>query len=181
MFFVYPTLFFRNGRIQRVWHLLVLVVCLAFYSPVALYIDLLYVQTPNVTCSFTSQDMGNLITYMDLGFRAVVPFILMLIFNLILIVSLFMSRNRILENFLTLENQTYYKEIRLSISCICMNMLYIATQLPVSLTVFNAMLWSDYAYILSLYIFYMSYSVNGYILLCTNSLFREKFFKIFKL
>lgn len=117
---------------------------------------------------------------MDGIIRALLPFFLMIIINIMLIYSLFKSRRRIVENFLNEVNQTFYKELRLALSSFIMNLIYIITQAPVSITIVSSSLFSDVVFQITLYLFYMSYAINFYIILATNSLFRSRFFQMFR-
>ena len=116
---------------------------------------------------------------MDLTVRVVIPFGLMAIFTLFLSYSIFKSRSRIIENFLNRkETQTYYREIRLALSSIVLNLVYILTQLPISVTVFYSINKTDLFYNFTYYIFYLYYGLNFYAILGTNSLFRKTFIKM---
>jgi hypothetical protein len=168
----------RKESNQLAIFLIIIVINLAFYLPVAFDYDLKnYYNTS--TCNFIDTFSLELISYMDLGMRVVVPFVLMISLTILLIYELFKSRRRIVENFLAEENQTFYKEIRLAFTSICFNLIYILTQLPISLTIFYSDYFSNLFYIFTYYFFYLSYAINFYIILVTNSLFRTKFIEIF--
>jgi len=150
---------------------------MAYYLPVYLFYELQQNEPTNNTeysqleysCNFQDQNAVLLI----------VPFVLMLLMSVLLSYSLFSSRKRLVENFLAEENETFYKEIRLAASSICLNIVYIFTQLPISITVFY-LGYSTIAYQFSYYLFYLSYAINFYIILPTNSHFRTGFFKLFE-
>ena len=160
---------------------------MAYYLPVYLFYELQQNEPTNNTeysqldysCNFQDQNAVLLISYMDLIIRVLVPFVLMLLMSVLLSYSLFSSRKRLVENFLAEENETFYKEIRLAASSICLNIVYIFTQLPISITVFY-LGYSTIAYQFSYYLFYLSYAINFYIILPTNSHFRTGFFKLFE-
>jgi hypothetical protein len=177
----------RNRRNQFIFFLIVLIICLFYYLPVGFYYEKMMIEINSsneslLICGFINSNSDTMLSYMDGIFRAVIPFFLMLLFNLILIYALIASRKRIVENFLAEENQTFYKEIRLSFCSILMTLIYIILQAPVSITItvyknFN----SELAFQSTLYLFYMSYAINFYIILATNSLFRLKFIQLFRL
>ena len=185
---VYPSKRFalRKKSNQIIWYLLVVVMVMAYYTPIFFFYEL----QPNETaanksdnqseysCNFEDQNAVLLVSYMDLVIRVLVPFFLMLLLSILLTYSLFESRKRLVENFLAEENQTFYKEIRLAVSSISLNVIYIFTQLPVSITIFYTG-YSNISYQFSYYLFYLSYAINFYIILPTNSLFRAGFFKLF--
>ena len=172
----------RNRRNQLIWFLFVIIVALVYYVPAELYFKLFHLpnnQTFIISCGFTDNNALLLISYMDLGIRVILPFILMVLFTLGLIYSLYESRKRINENFLAEENHTFHKETKLAVTSICLNVIYMATQLPVSITIFAVDL-TDMYYQFSFYVFFLGYAVNFFIILATNSLFRKQFFKLFK-
>ena len=174
---------FRKKSIQLAWFIFVIVACLLYYIPVGIYykgFPLTDNSTTPVICDFVDADAINLISYMDLVLRVLLPFFLMIISSLTLAYSLLKSRQRIVKNFLTEEEQTFKKEIKLAASSIGLNLIYIVTQLPVSITIFGSQYYSSAVYIFTYYLFYASYSVNFYIVLATNSLFRAKFLSLFK-
>jgi hypothetical protein len=168
----------RKESTQLALFLIIIVINFAFYLPVPLFYDLKDYNNTS-TCNFIDTFALELISYMDLSIRVVVPFVLMISLTILLTYELFKSRRRIVENFLAEENQTFYKEIRLAFTSICFNLIYILTQLPISLTIFYSDYFSNLFYIFTYYIFYLSYAINFYIILVTNSLFRTKFIEIF--
>ena len=173
----------RKRKSQLIWYLIVIFVCLVYYLPAGLYFKIISISDDGrftTTCDFADINAQLLISYMDLIARAVVPFFLMIVCSVTLIYSLFKSRLRVVENFLAEENQTFHRELRLAVSSISLNVIYIATQLPVSITIFQSQFYSDFYYEFTFYIFYLSYAFHFYIILATNSLFRSRFFNLFK-
>lgn len=125
------------------------------------------------TCSFAENlHIDTILSYMDLINRSLLPFTLMIIFSSLLIHSVFTSRNRISRNLSTNEIKTLKKDLKLSVTCITLNLVYIAFSLPISINDF--MDFSDLFYTLSLNLFYMSYAVNFYIILISNTLVRRE-------
>ena len=179
----------RNRKNQFILFLIVLTICLFYYLPVGFYYEKMTNENNNnnnesllLICGFINSNSDLILSYMDGIFRAVLPFFLMLLFNLILIYALIASRKRIVENFLADENQTFYKEIRLSFCSILMTLIYIILQAPVSITItVYKSFYSEFVFQFTLYLFYMSYAINFYIILATNSLFRLKFIQLFRL
>jgi len=171
----------RNRSNQFIWYLFVVISLQIYYLPVPFFYEIIELtnQTNINYCSFKNASSGLLISYMDLAIRVIVPFSLMLFMSMILSYSIFKSRKRIVENFLDEENKTFYKEIRLAVSSICLNLIYVFTQLPTSVYVFYLQDSNDFKYIFTLYLFYLSYAIDFYIILPTNSLFRKYFFALF--
>ena len=177
----------RKRKTQLYWFIGVNVVCIIYYIPVGIYfkdIPTIIDDNNNKThikfeCGFEDTFSLQLISYTDLVIRVLIPFFLMIFSSLTLMYALFNARLRIVANFLAEENQTFSKEFRLSLTSICLNLIYIVTQLPVSITVFGSQFYSNFYYEWSAYLFYMSYAMNFYIILATNSLFRSGFVKLF--
>jgi hypothetical protein len=173
----------RKRKSQLIWYLFFIFACMVYYLPAGLYFKIISLSDNGIfttTCDFVDTNAQLLISYMDLIARAIVPFSLMIICSVTLIYSLFKSRLRVVENFLAEENQTFYRELRLSVSSLSLNIIYIATQLPISITIFQEEYYSNFIYELSFYLFYFSYAINFYIILATNSLFRSRFISLFR-
>ncbi len=176
----YPSkrFFLRNKKNQLLFFLLILTFNIIYYLPVVFSYDINEYNNSSV-CEFINLKLVTIISYMDLTVRVVIPFGLMAIFTLFLSYSIFKSRSRIIENFLNRkETQTYYREIRLALSSIVLNLVYILTQLPISVTVFYSINKTDLFYNFTYYIFYLCYGLNFYAILGTNSLFRKTFIKM---
>ena len=96
----------RNRKNQFILFLIVFVICLFYYLPVGFYYEKMTEINSNnkneslLICGFINSNSDLILSYMDGIFRAVIPFFLMLLFNLILIYALIASRKRIVENFL---------------------------------------------------------------------------------
>jgi len=97
--------FLRKSTTQHILFWFVFIVCLIFYVPAALFYEITYetrnnttVSTPN--CIPKDAFSNNLLLYMDSSFRIFIPFILMIVFSVLLSHSLFVSRTRIIQNFL---------------------------------------------------------------------------------
>ena len=172
----------RKRKNQMAWYIFVIIFCIIYYIPVGLYFEgkqIINGQTSVIVCGFADEDFAiKLISYMDLVLRVVLPFFLMIISSMTLIYSIFKSRLRVVTNFLSEENQTFNRELKLAVSSISLNVIYIVTQLPVSITVFGSQYYSNFYYEWSAYLFFVSYALNFYIILATNSLFRSCFFKL---
>ena len=95
-----------------------------------------------------------------------------------MIVNIHRMRQRIAENFRFNTNQTYRTNISLMASLFLLNVTYILSAMPVSIvgTYFSI---TDLPVIATLYLNYVPYAANFYIILATNSLFRKEFFFIF--
>jgi len=176
---------FRKTNTQIIFFLIVFIYNSVFYLPIYFLVKLNNVT--NITTNKTylkceiHPETGEIIFLMDIVNRVIIPFGLMLFSSILLIRELFRSRTRIVENFLAEENKTFYSEIRLATTCICLNLIFILFNLPISIIDLFPSLFTINLYLYFFYLFYLSYAINFIILFITNSLFQNEFFNIFKI
>ena len=120
---------------------------------------------------------------MDLLNRVIIPSFLMIIASVLLSISVIKLRkefseqiNRFQEN----GHENGHREIRLAVTSITLNIIYITLTLPLPVALLFGNTISDFFLFLNFYLFCFSYSINFYILLAMNSLFRSEFFLIFR-
>lgn len=167
----------RRRDIQISYILITIIYNLLFDIPVALYI-VIKNDTNQTICSFDNTEHQNLISLMDLINRVVIPFTIMVFCSLILTISIFRSRARIVRIFLPEEKKRFSKEIKIATSSICLNLFYIFVNLPISIVVFFDNYFNNDLYGFYYYLFYSGYAINFYILVATNSIFRKEFLNI---
>lgn len=141
-------------------------------------------ESPNRTECAIDSHSDQIVFYMDITSRVILPSIFMIIFSILLIHTVFRSRLRFVRNYTKKENLTFKRDIRLAISSILINVIYVLLSLPVSVVyLFNDYLTEYYFNLLSFitfYLFIISYSINFYIVILTNSLFRNECSILFK-
>jgi hypothetical protein len=118
-------------------------------------------------------------SYMNLANRLIFTSILKMTFSILLDTEVIKSHSRILGNFKTEENEYYFSNIRLAVTSICLNIIYILFQTPISIHLIQDYS-SMYFYIISYFLYYVSYSINFYVILIPNSLFRKEFILLLK-
>lgn len=167
--------FLRRNDVQGFFLAVTIAFNALFYLPVPYAF---HIQTLNETfsCGF-EPILFKIIVNIDLVNRVVVPFFIMLINSFLLLVSIHRMKQRISENFKRNSNQNYLTNIKLLFSLFILNITYIVSALPVSIVFPD---FTDISFIGTLYLNYASYSLNFYIIVLTNSLFRKEFFLIFK-
>ena len=133
-------------------------------------------------CYHKSLEDQQIIGIMDVINRALLPFSIILLFSFLLIIELYKSRRRILGNFKLEETQYLLNEIRMTVSILCTNFMYVFCQIPISIyaLISNYDGYFQTVYLFFYYVFYMSYSINFYILFFSNRLFRDETIKYFK-
>jgi hypothetical protein len=179
--------FLRKEKIQSIYFIFIIIYNLIYYTPVIFYRDLIETNstqidntTNTISCSFNKENLF-VISIMDSINRVFIPFSLMLICSFLLINNIFKSRTRIVENFLAEENRTFYAEIRLSTVSLSLNLIFLFLNIPFCVIRYVPSYFSNVnLFLYSYYLFYFSYSINFYILLLSNTLFRSEFFSLFK-
>ena len=171
--------FMRKRNNQLIYFIFIFMFNLVYYLPVVYNYSIS--ETNNtLTCNFNNQYSTDLISYMDLANRVILPSILIMIFSLLLGIEVIKSRRRILSNFKQEENEYFFSNISKAISSIVLNIFYLILQMPISIYTFLPNFTQSYGYICSYYLFYLSYSINFYIIFISISLFRKEFILFLK-
>ena len=108
-----------------------------------------------------------------------IPFILMLIFTVVLIIAIHRMRTRMLQTFKIQTNKILRKNIQLIVALVSMNLSYIILILLTNIRSFLDL--KGYKYNFFLYLYYISYACNFYLLLATNGYFRNEFLRLIHL
>ena len=108
-----------------------------------------------------------------------VPFLLMIIFSILLIRTIFKSRQRVTLNDSSRQQKRLRQDIKFTISLLSMNFLFIILNTPYELYVLFPYIFSDYSYYIIAYIYFSTFAINFYLFLFTNSLFRSEFISLF--
>ena len=167
--------FLRRHDVQGFFLAITIAFNAVFYLPVAFAFRVI---TSNETVSCEGEPfLFVAINFMDLVIRVAVPFLFMFLNSFFLLVSIHRLRQRIAENFRRNSNQNYINNIKLLISLFILNVTYIISALPVSI-VSVYFPFTDVYFIGTLYLNYVSYTINFYIIILTNSLFRKEFLSV---
>ena len=133
------------------------------------------------SCGPVDSNAYNILSWIDMGNRVIVPFFLMIVCTLMLIGKIFHSRIKF--NRRLTENKMFRKDIGFSTTSILINVIFLVLTLPVSVWVFvpefSGAQHED-VWILVQYLIYTCYSSDFIIIFMTNSLFRSEFFSLFK-
>jgi len=133
--------------------------------------------TPLMYCNFINYELQMVSSYLDLIFRVMLPFVLMLTFSCFIIHRVFKSRNRISNSIK--ETKRLKRDIKFAIMSLFINLVFIILNLPLAVILFLPNYYSHTAFLFIFYLFFFSYGVNFYIMILVNSIFRNEFFKIF--
>lgn len=125
-------------------------------------------------CNFIDTTSQDIISYMDLVNRAVVPFLLMIVFTVVLIDFIFKSRKKIQHQQQSKDNNRLKKDIRFAVTSVALNVIFFFFSLPTSVLPFFPAYNSDIPFSLCLYLFYAGFGCNFYILFFTNSIVKNE-------
>lgn len=166
----------RNRKNQLIYLFIIVTFNFIYYVPMAIDYDL----DENKTCTFSSNSTEDILLTLDLINLIIVPFVLTTSSSVCLIYSIFKLRKKIMDNFLQNEHKNYHKDIKLAITSISLNFFYLIFSFPYAILVYidygnTDSSWVFFAY----FLYFISYSVNFYIILITNTLVRKEFISIF--
>ena len=128
-------------------------------------------------CTFSNYENQIIVTNMDLFNFIILPFFFMTLFSILLIGSLFKSRNRIHLNNSPRDIKRLKQDIKFALSLLSMNLLFIVLNLPDEINLFFPFDFGRYVALADLCSF--SFAINFYLNLLTNSLFRREFISLF--
>jgi hypothetical protein len=167
--------FLRKKKIQLGFSIILVIFNLILYLPTVINFDLVIIEnrTACIVDFFWQETYG----YIDLTNRVILPFVLMIIFSILIIYTIFKSRSRMTSN--TRVNRTFRKDVRFSLISITLNTSYIVFSLPISMIPFHPNFGLNKFILFFLFVYYIAYSANFYLLFLANSLFRGGFYSIF--
>lgn len=177
----YPNrrLLLKKNREQIVSIALFITFNLLYKIPIIINYDISY-RNGSQSCTIASINSRLLLTYMDVGFRIVFISVVMILITILIIYCIYKSRRRVM-NMSTVDSRIIKKDIRLSVTSLLINFIYIILNMPLNFTSFFSSSIPEYGYLITLNLFYMSYSINFYIIVFTNSLFRREFLNLLRL
>ena len=130
-----------------------------------------------LSCNFVNYNFQVIITFLDTLNRELIPSILVICFSVMLVLVVFRSSSRVANSLSDQKRRN--RDIRLTVNCLFMNIVFILLQTPTSVAYFLPGIFSQQLlFLVTLYVFFLSYGINFYIILACNSLFRKEFFKI---
>ena len=168
---------FKRKNTQIIYMILLIIFNIIYHINIPFSYDLIVVDNTTY-CGFINDEWQSIISYMDLANCALIPFLLMLFFSILLIKAIFKSRSRINLNNTVRENKRLKKDIKFAISLLLMNLLFVILHLPFASVIFLTFYDNYDLFNIFYYIYYISYGINFYIIFFTNSLFRTVFFTI---
>ena len=136
-----------------------------------------------LSCNFKDMNAQNIISFMDLMNRVLIPLTLMMLTTVWLIYKIAISRIRIISSYNSKHSKAFNKQMKFSATIISLNIIYLFLSLPLSVEVFLPQYNSNAYFVIYLtatYMFYMGYAINFYIVFASNKLARKQFFLFLK-
>ena len=130
--------FLRQKKIQLIYIITIALFNIILYVPIGINYDLVIVENQTV-CTYVDTFWQETYGYIDLTNRVIIPFVLMIIFSILIIYTIFTSRSRMASN--TRANRTFRKDVKFSLICITLNTSYIVFSLPISIIFFIQNFW----------------------------------------
>ena len=136
-----------------------------------------------LNCNFINYERQLIISYFDLFYRAVLPFILMIFISFLLIIIILFVINlktQIKDLNTDKVNRRIKRDIRFALSSFGMNLLFIILNLPLSLVLFLPDYYiSNTLFLATFYLYYLSYGINFFVIFTVNKIFRKSVKKLF--
>jgi hypothetical protein len=166
---------FKRKNTQIIFIIVLILFNIIYHINVPFSYDIIVVDN-NTYCGFVNDEWQSVISFMDLANCALIPFLLMLFFSILLIRAIFKSRRRIHLSNSARENKRLKKDIKFAISLLSMNLLFILLNLPIEIynLIYTNTYYNNNIYISLSYIYNLSSAVNFYLNLLTNNLFRKE-------
>ena len=172
----------KKDKVFFIYVGIVSLISLIYFSPILFYYDLIETETIvdnatnateiSVICNNASKVGTDVVYWLYLVASAIVPYPLMVICTVLLMTTIYQSRLRTR----TESNISKIKrDLKLAITLIGFNLIYIICTLPVSLTAEGSVIdqFEIDVYLLESWLFYASYGVNFYLLVATNANIRN--------
>ena len=182
-----------------------LLICFFFYTPVWYFTSVIYISTRNnaeyyytyhketvIQCYLTDK-IVNIVTYMNMLFSCLIPFVCLIVCSILLIYSIRIIRSNINRsnqqlseaNLITLKKDNQFEITILALDCIFLlfyfpyNLLAIIQTIYVSedLNLIKILFVANY--VLE-YVYYFGFASNFIVFVSVNKMFREEFIVVFK-
>jgi hypothetical protein len=170
---------FKKNKNQIIYFILLFLFNILYHLNIPFSMEIFRVDFDNSSsCDFINNN-GIIINNMDLVNCVLAPIFLMILFSLLLIIFIFKSRRRVHLNNSDREIERLKRDIKFSISLLSINLLFILLNLPFTIFIVLPYYDDDEIFVTLSYICFLSYAINFYLLLLTNSLFRSEFYSLF--
>ena len=136
-----------------------------------------FIRNHNSNDNFECTRKSNNVIYQAILNTKIIPYSLMITFTILLIISIFKSRSRVISNYSNRQNETFQRDIKFAFTSLSLNVIFILFNLPaIIISIFSNF---PILFKISLYLYFFSFSIHFYLLFIFNSLFRNEFLSYF--
>ncbi len=190
---VHPTnRFMLRKKLNQIYYLFILVfftLCSYIIAPFTYEVQDYSINNDNnesnisyLNCNFINYEKQLIISYFDLAYRTLLPFILMVFISILLIIFIsFVVKLKTVSTDLNTDkfNRRIKSDIRFAFSSFGMNLIFIVLNLPLSLVLFLPDYYiSNSLFLATFYLYYLSYGINFFIIFSVNKTFRKSVKKL---
>jgi hypothetical protein len=173
-------LLFKNIKNQLLFFISLFLFNMLYHIYIPLNVDILDFDNSSSYCTFINDESTQVADQMNFANYCLLPFIFMIVFSILLIRTIFKSRQRVTLNNSSRQQKRLRQDIKFTISLLSMNLLFIILNIPYELyVIFPYIFLADYSFDLVAYIYFSTFAINFYLFLFTNSLFRSEFISLF--
>jgi hypothetical protein len=170
--------FMRKNTVQIIYFFTLIIFNFILFSYVPFNSDIEVINNSTIRCEITSLKYKR-VSYLIFSLTNLVPFILILIFSILLVSKIITSRSHLNTFYTPRENLIFKKDVKISFMIILTNLITIilfAFIIFIHYYHLNFGLFSYNEIIILRNIFYLHYVGHFYYFLITNSMFRKGFY-----
>lgn len=183
----------------------VMLTCFFYYTPVWYYTEVIYISTNNnnpqydyyytyhngtIGQCYLNENIVKIITFMNMAFSCLIPFVCLLTCSIQLILSIRLLRLRINQNHSSVINlATLNKDKEFAVTILTLDCIFLLFYFPYNFMVFFEYFYQTtdlvtnnilfhFNYVL-LYLYYLGFGSNLFIYLSVNKMFRDEFISLF--
>lgn len=186
---------FRDKNNQMTYAKIIVILIFMFYSPFPFFIyqtnqsDLntsmnISLNVSKSVCDFTSVKSRIYLNYLDFIVRVLVPFSVSITSTLLLIYFVLKLKVKIHNVFFSAQSSSFKQDVLFASKTIVLNLVFIGLNLPFSILMYVSSKSNEgdyFVFAFTLYLVYSAYACNFYIILSSNTLFRNQLFVILKI
>ncbi len=176
-------IFIKKIHFQYLIIFLIIIYNLALYSPKALLNENIMYDInnqSNFVCQSNNSKIRTLLIVIDFLNSTLIPFLMMLLFSILLIYIILKSRIKIIRMTNQSNKNRLRKDIKFAITSVILNLFFFIFNLPICVANFISADFYSTLYRSGLLIFLAGFGINFYILFFFNSLFRKRVYSLFK-
>jgi len=174
--------FLRKKKCQMAYFVAITLINIVFLLPTLFYHSIqTKVLNTNVTvkiCDLVDDSKTVVKSFLFIS-RTFIPFVLIVLFTILLIYTIIKSKSRLSTFYSDRENLIFKKDVNLSITAVLINFLIIFCNIPIIVAYsYNQIAHPERTFVIFSYFFYCIYGIKFYFFIIFNSLFRKEFLNL---